>query len=997
MANEFKVKNGLIVTGSISVSAGITGSLLGSASYAPSASYAAFTANAITTLPAGTVSSSTQFKTLTDPFTGSFTGSHTGTFPYTGLTGVPSGIISSSAQLPLGIVSTSAQTTAFLPIGIISSSAQLPAGTISSSTQLPLGIVSTSAQVLNGLNTGTISSSTQFKTLTDPFTGSFTGSYTGTFPYTGLTSIPGGIISSSTQLPLGIVSTSAQTTAFLPNGTISSSTQLPLGIVSTSAQIIAPLGGHISSSTQFKTLTDPFSGSFTGSFVGTLAGSVTSASYALSASYAPPQASISASYALSASYAPPQVAVSASYATTASYSVSASWAPGGNIILPNGIISSSTQFKTLTDPFTGSFTGSHTGTFPYSGLTSIPIGIISSSAQLPLGIVSTSAQTTAFLPSGVVSSSTQLPAGTISSSTQLPAGTVSSSIQIIAPLGGFISSSTQFKILTDPFTGSFTGSHTGTFPYTSLTSIPGGIISSSTQLPLGIVSTSAQVKPLLPDGTVSSSAQATTWTVLSASYAPPQVAVSASYALSASYAPPQVSVSASYAVTSSYAESASWAPGGQAPGASFPYIGVAGISGSLLVSGSTVLGNGLSLIDSINPEVLLVSSSGTTVNTVYAYGNVNNYAQVSIKNFSAGNSASSDFVATSNDGTETNNYIDMGINSSGHVNNVPNSVGTGSDGYLYLTSSVGELYVGNASSGAKSNLRLFTGGITADSNTRIFVSASGDIGVGTITPIARFDVSGSVSNTDLIRGASSNNDDTQIVGRNYSTGNSASIAFEVRNSLYDGNTGFVRVGMNGSGFTKVRVNPGSNSDGYLFMTSSVGELHIGHAATTANSNIRLFTGGVSSDILTRVYISSSGFVGIGTTTASALLHVSGTVQAHGYLVNMSGSNTAPIRAVAGSPVSLNLSGSTYFIASSSGAGTVTWSIINANTLNTRAQAFMLRYVGGGNVTNTWFTTTKWSGGAAPTLSTGAGMDLLGFVSDDGGASWRGALLQRNSL
>jgi hypothetical protein len=98
MANEFIARKGLIVsgstqlTGSLNVSRGITGSLFGtsswasnviSASFATTASYAL---SAIVTVPAGTVSSSLQFNSLTLPFTGSFTGSFTG--DGTGLTGV---------------------------------------------------------------------------------------------------------------------------------------------------------------------------------------------------------------------------------------------------------------------------------------------------------------------------------------------------------------------------------------------------------------------------------------------------------------------------------------------------------------------------------------------------------------------------------------------------------------------------------------------------------------------------------------------------------------------------------------------------------------------------------------------------------------------------------------------------------------------------------------------------------------------------------------------
>ena len=71
---------------------------------------------------------------------------------YSGISGVPSGIISGSAQLPSGLVSGSSQVLS--GTGIWSGSAQLPSGIVSSSAQtianLPSGTVSGSSQVLNG-------------------------------------------------------------------------------------------------------------------------------------------------------------------------------------------------------------------------------------------------------------------------------------------------------------------------------------------------------------------------------------------------------------------------------------------------------------------------------------------------------------------------------------------------------------------------------------------------------------------------------------------------------------------------------------------------------------------------------------------------------------------------------------------------------------------------------------------------------------------------------
>ena len=119
-----------------------------------------------------------------------------------------------------------------------------------------------------------------------------------------------------------------------------------------------------------------------------------------------------------------------------------------------------------------------------------------------------------------------------------PAGTVSSSAQITTLLpASIVSSSTQFQTLANPFTGSFTGSHTGTFPYASLTSIPGGIVSASAQINIlsGISASYA---------TTASAATSITFTPTTASFA-----TTASAATSITFTP----TTASFATTASYA------------------------------------------------------------------------------------------------------------------------------------------------------------------------------------------------------------------------------------------------------------------------------------------------------------------------------------------------------------------------------------------------------------------------------------------------------------
>ena len=471
-----------------------------------------------------------------------------------------------------GIPSSSGQIQSLLPNGIISSSNQLPSGTVSSSTQintgsfsgsftgslngtitsasyattasyalnstaLPAGTVSSSTQVVAALPSGTISSSLQFNNLTSPFTGSFTGSHTGTFPYSGLTGIPSGIVSSSAQYP-GWMTSSTQVVWSSVNyntGIISSSTQLPAGTVSSSAQY----HGWVTSSAQVNT------GSFSGSFTGSLTGTITSASYAVTASYAQSATAITPAGTVSSSAqypgwvtsstqivnALPAGVVSSStqvtgyniFATTGSNTFNGNQTITGSLTVTatasfNGtatandvsllLTNSSSLLLTsgssiyvaapgyITASLTGSLTGSLFGTASwasdvisssyaltasYAPMSALPDGVVSSSAQYP-GWVTSSTQ--------IVWSSVNYNAGIVSSSAQvqplLPGGTVSSSAQVKSNLpGGTISSSLQFNTLSTPFTGSYTGSFTGLInsaSYVTPAGLPGGLVSSSTQI-----------------------------------------------------------------------------------------------------------------------------------------------------------------------------------------------------------------------------------------------------------------------------------------------------------------------------------------------------------------------------------------------------------------------------------------------------------------------------------------------------------------------------------
>jgi hypothetical protein len=58
-------------------------------------------------------------------------------------------------------------------------------------------------------------------------------------------------------------------------------------------------------------------------------------------------------------------------------------------------------------------------------------------------------------------------------------------------------------------------------------------------------------------------------------------------------------------------------------------------------------------------------------------------------------------------------------------------------------------------------------------------------------------------------------------------------------------------------------------------------------------------------------------------------------------------------------------------------------------------SFILEITNGGSAEITWFTGVKWPQGLPPFLTV-YGVDILGFYSHDGGATWRGMVLSRDS-
>ena len=399
----------------------------------------------------------------------------------------------------------------------------------------------TTGSVTGILPAGTISGSSQvsFTTIADK-PALVSGS--GQISYTGITDVPAGIVSGSAQASdWTVASASYATTASYAANAIE---ELPEGLVSGSEQIsftgIVDKPALVSGSEQID--------------LGSATGTATSASYAVTASYAAnaieelPAGLVSGSSQID--HNSTQNYVADEHFTQANITTVGTVTTGSvTAILPAGSVSGSSQvsFTTIADKpalVSGSeqisFTTiadkpalvSGSEQISYTGITDVPAGIVSSSDQASGWTVASASfavtasyaeNATAELPEGVVSGSEQI---SFTGITDKPA-LVSGSEQIDLGSATGTATSASYAVTASYAENAGGGSE-----------IPAGTVSSSIQVDhnattnyssdehftqanittVGTVTT-GDVSAILPAGSVSSSDQASTWTVASASYA----------------------------------------------------------------------------------------------------------------------------------------------------------------------------------------------------------------------------------------------------------------------------------------------------------------------------------------------------------------------------------------------------------------------------------------------------------------------------------------------
>jgi hypothetical protein len=182
--------------------------------------------------------------------------------------------------------------------------------------------------------------------------------------------------------------------------------------------------------------------------------------------------------------------------------------------------------------------------------------------------------------------------------------------------------------------------------------------------------------------------------------------------------------------------------------AAIGYNAKAAVSNSLILgatgSSAPSVGVGVNTF-SANPEALLVyQNSSTSFNVIGGKGSLNNYLQLNIQNLNSGASASSDVVATADNGNESTNYVDLGMNSSGY-----STTGiTGGANNAYLYSAANDFIIGNST--AAKNLIFFTGG-TATTNEAMRIIGTGFIGMGTTTPGNKLEINSGTGGASGLR------------------------------------------------------------------------------------------------------------------------------------------------------------------------------------------------------------------------------------------------------
>jgi hypothetical protein len=163
-------------------------------------------------------------------------------------------------------------------------------------------------------------------------------------------------------------------------------------------------------------------------------------------------------------------------------------------------------------------------------------------------------------------------------------------------------------------------------------------------------------------------------------------------------------------------------------------VGGLGVQGNIITKGDLraemgVICQGSNAKKLTEDDYVYPGYVGLTNPSAIMTGNANSFVQMSLKNFSTGDLASTDLILYSSAGDNNSGWIDMGICSENYDDPSFGVTGPG-DGYIFMsakegsTTELGNLYVSTSSNGVQNDIVFSTGGFEDSSYERMRIIGS---------------------------------------------------------------------------------------------------------------------------------------------------------------------------------------------------------------------------------------------------------------------------------